>query len=187
MSYQKFPYTFGAKTMAEMQLLPAKPGDTVFNLDWQIVETCVYEQNLAGASEKNPGPVWTNDQSYLCICDGPIQKGNVMAFSSLNTASLAAGDIYAEYCGVVIRGEATEVGDKTWGQLAYMGKYEVLYTDEVSRGQFGGLGVAEGQAVPVTLGYVGSDKIMCKTLEPATNGAGNSVLAMSIIQTIEYQ
>ncbi len=183
MSYQKLPFTWGSKTVAEMQLLNAKPGDTVWNLDWNIMETCVYEQNYPDAVSSNPGPVWVNDQSYILTCSGFIDKGISMGVSNMNAGrnfSLAYFDI-DEFAGIAIRGVNSDNDIKCYVQVAFMGKWEVLWEDEVSLGDYGKL---KGSAVESST--FGTDGVVCQTLEEASNGAGNTVLAWSALQTVEY-
>ena len=182
MSYQKLPFTWGSKTVAEMQLLDAKPGDTVWNLDWNIMETCVYEQNYdEDAILSNPGPVWVNDQSYILTCSGYINKGTSLKVFQSNYGKNYMGGDFDEFAGIAIRGINSDNDLLCYVQVAFMGKWEVLWSDEVSLGDYGQLA---GSSV-VSSGF-GTDGVVCQTLEEASNGPGNTVLAWSAIQTVEY-
>ncbi len=182
MSYQKLPFTWGSKTVDEMQLLNAKPGDTVWNLDWNIMETCVYEQNYPDAVSSNPGPVWVNDQSYILTCAGNIEKGTPIGMLIANGGNpfTPSFDI-DEFAGIAIRGVNSDNDILCYVQVAFMGKWEVLWEDEVSLGDYGKLndGSVESSAF-------GTDGVVCQALEEASNGAGNTVLAWSALQTVEY-
>lgn len=114
MSYQELPYTYGSKTLTNINALTGMTaGDTVYNTTWELME--VYDGNI-----------WVNDTGIAIQSDGTdvIGPGNAVSLDSTSGGiKLASSTDSAIYMGVVVRGSSNSAG--TWLFMAFMGKYQI--------------------------------------------------------------
>tara|TARA_Y100001972_G_scaffold126203_2_gene179382 strand:+ start:1568 stop:2113 length:546 start_codon:yes stop_codon:yes gene_type:complete len=119
MSYKTLPYTYGAKSLSDINALTGMTeGDTVYNLDWNLIE--VYN-----------GDIWVNDQAVSrTIKDTELASlelgmavkvdtsGEVLKLTQDNSVNIQ------DYVGVVAR----ITGDKAL--VAHFGRYQALFNYE---------------------------------------------------------
>jgi hypothetical protein len=196
MSYRFLPYTYGSKTVAEIDALPSgdlAEGDTVWNTEWHIMET--YDGNI-----------WVNDQSHAFWAEegATIQVGNTVYLTGgvhvsngpeVNLASYDNGAVgypglLHQYVGVVIRGQALE-GVPNWLTVAFCGVYEVEVVGSTTRGDFWYLADINATESP-GFGYVPALPALpaggtaCCGVIVETNSSGGAKKVKCTIMTPEY-
>jgi len=184
MSYQKLPYTWGAKTLSEINDLTtqAAVGDTVWNTEWNLMEV----RSVNG---------WTNDCAVWRKASNNhtgLDIGSVVEAND-DTSILGAGADEERYCGVIIRTQfntAIPVGKQFKAAVAYMGMFPVkLFSSTTQNGQAGWFvyldaSTGNGQCL-VTPTNPGVDTIGVLA-ENVTIPENTSVLANVHLQTVEH-
>ena len=144
MSYKPIPYTYGAKTLAEINALTGmQEGDTVYNTTWQLIE--IYS-----------GTNWINNQSFegqsrgvtVIPPSGTIPSGNragqafptdggyAIAQHSNGTVELFDNtSLESDYLGCKIRGTSTS-GSNERIVIAFSGKWPMFMEVAPRKGDF---------------------------------------------------
>ncbi len=124
MSYQALPYTYGARTEAQIDSISGmRDGATVFNTTSQYMET--YN-----------GRVWMDERSVcfkVASEPGTVAKGELLKTSSTGEVELAVSGSQAErekFCGVATR---ASVGG--FVPVAHCGKVKALAGGTIVRGR----------------------------------------------------
>lgn len=166
MSYQALPYTYGARTSAEIDAIPTSPkipeGSTVFNTDTQMMET--YN-----------GRLWMDERSICFKVDGGVTvvKGNLLKTSSTGEVQLATNGDNEEFCGVALR-------DPVGGfvAVAHAGKVQAIAGGPIVHGRFVVIDGTAGRFDDTTTGSSGA---LGASLESGSTGD----LLWITLQTIE--
>ncbi len=166
MSYQALPYTYGARTSAEIDAIPTSPkipeGSTVFNTDTQMLET--YN-----------GRLWMDERSICFKVDGGVTvvKGNLLKTISTGEVQLATSGSVQAFCGIALR---DPVGG--YVAVAHAGKVQAIAGGSIVRGRFAYIDGTAGRFDDST---TGTDGCLGATLESGSTGD----LLWITLQTIE--
>jgi len=176
MSYQTLPYTYGSKTLAEINALTGcVAGDTVYNTTWNVIE--VYT-----------GSLWTNDQGTVKNLDREYtspQVGECVGESGAsNTIIPSTSSGIQDFLGVVGRFNSSQAF------VAHMGLYSVLVDyDEDPLGVTTGLALsiasADAGRVQVDLSPSTSTGIIGYAMETVVNSGSVDYLVKISLQTVE--
>jgi len=167
MSYQALPYTYGARTEAQIDSISGmRAGATVFNTTSQYMET--YN-----------GRVWMDERSVcfkVASEPGTVVKGQLLKTSSTGEVQLAVSGSQAErekFCGV-----ATRASVSGFVPVAHCGKVKALAGGTIVRGR--GV-IIDGTAGRFDDNSSPSNGTLGMTLESGSSGA----LLWIALQTIE--
>jgi hypothetical protein len=175
MSYQTLPYTYGSKTLAQINSLTGcVAGDTVYNTTWNVIE--VYT-----------GSLWTNDQGCVKDLDREYtpQVGDCVKDSgTANVITLSTSSGIQDFLGVVGRFNSSQAF------VAHMGLYSVLVDyDEDPLGVTTGLplsiAAADAGRVQVDLSPSTSTGIIGYAMETVVNSGTVDYPVKIALQTVE--
>ena len=132
MSYKPLPYTYGAKTTAEINALGSplqlRRGDTVFNTDSQMIEIW-------------SGRLWVDERSieFKIKSTTAAVLGNLMKTDTTGLIDLCGDEAVdrVKFCGVIvaITGQDGE-GKGGFASVAHAGKVKALAAVSVQSGQW---------------------------------------------------
>ena len=179
MSYKTLPYTYGAKSLDDINALTDMvEGETVYNLDWNIIE--VFD-----------GAMWVNDQctkrNIVSGEVGAIPLGYLVKQNSSGEIQKLTGDDtsnWQDYLGLVVRIKSGVA------LVAHMGRYQALINYEDDSTIANGVGIRpseEGGLVRETSSYTssGARGIIGYTVEAVTVTQTSNYLCWVTLQTIE--
>ncbi len=131
MSYKPLPYTYGAKTTAQINALGSplqlRRGDTVFNTDSQMVEIW-------------SGRLWVDERSieFKIKSTTAAVVGNLMKTDTTGLIDLCGDETIdrVKFCGVIvaITGQVSGLGG--YAAVAHAGKVKALAGQSVQSGQW---------------------------------------------------
>ena len=142
MSYKPIPYTYGTKTLAEIEALTGmQEGDTVYNTTWQIIE--IY----SGTNWVNNQSVeWTTRNVTVIPPSGTIPSGDRsgdpypddggynISQNSNGKCELGNAD-QNDHLGCKIRGVSTSgAGERI--VAAFSGKWPMFMENDANKGEF---------------------------------------------------
>lgn len=177
MSFLSLPYTYGSKTLTEINALTGMvEGETVFNTTWDVIE--IYN-----------GVSWVNDQGELwrksAEYDSP-QVGDCVQQDTNNQLLLSTGSSIQDFLGVVSRVTGTNCF------VTHMGKYSVLvdYDEDpsgVTTGKPLSISGADDGRVKVDTSPSGSSGlgIIGYAMETVSNSGTEDYLVKIALQTVE--
>lgn len=191
MSYKPIPFTYGTKTLSEINALTGmQEGDTVYNTTWQIIE--IYS-----------GTNWVNNQSieYLTrtvaiippegnIPSGdraeepyPDDGGYGIRQHSNGTVELSNAT-QVEFLGIKIRGTSTsETQDRI--VVAFSGKWPVFYENDARKGEYTTLDSSPGMLRSITT--ASSDHLGTVLERNGTSASDTYRNYTTAVQTVELQ
>lgn len=174
MSYKPLPYTYGAKTTAEINALGSplqlRRGDTVFNTDSQMVEIW-------------SGRLWVDERSVEFKIKSTVaaELGNLMKTDTAGLIDLCDNTAAErqQFCGVIvaITGQDGE-GKGGFAAVAHAGKVKAMAGASVQSGQWAIVDGTAGRFNDTTLPGAG-----CIGLVMESQSDGN--LGTIALQTIE--
>jgi len=179
MSYKTLPYTYGAKSLTDINALTGmSQGDTVYNLDWNLIE--VYDGNM-----------WINDQAVPRAIEveevGNVALGMAVKVNTSNEILRLTADTSAnwqDYVGIVVRIDGAKA------LVAHFGRYQVLVDYEESDTIANGVAIrpaANAGLVREASSTAGSSSkgVIGYTVEGITSSQSNNYLCWATLQTIE--
>ena len=141
MSYKPIPYTYGAKTLSEIEAITGmQEGDTVYNTTWQIIEiysgtNWVNNQSVEWKTRgitviPPPGTIPSGDRSGDPY---PADGGYNIAQNSNGKCELGNAD-QDDHLGCKIRGTATGAGERI--VVAFSGKWPMFLENDGNKGEY---------------------------------------------------
>ena len=179
MSYKTLPYTYGSKSLDDINALTGmSEGDTVYNLDWNLIE--VYD-----------GDMWVNDQAIPRNIEaeevGNVALGMAVKVNASNEILRMAADTatnWQDYVGIVVRIKSTKA------LVAHFGRYKVLVDYEENETIANGVAIrpaANAGLLREDTSPSGSSGIgvLGYTVEAISATQTNNYLCWATLQTIE--
>ncbi len=191
MSYKPIPYTYGAKTLTEIEAITGmQEGDTVYNTTWQIIEIYSGTNWVNNQSTEHTtrnvaiippsGTIPSGDRSGSAY---PDDGGYNIAQNSNGKCELGNAD-QLDYLGVKIRGtSASGVGDRI--VVAFSGKWDMFFENDPNKGEFAVLDATAGMYRANT--SASSDHVGTIVGRGATTSSDTYRNYKCAVQTVELQ
>ena len=194
MSYKPIPFTYGAKTLAEINALTGmQEGDTVYNTTWQIIEiysgtNWVNNQSVEWTTRNvaeipKPGTIPSGDRSGDPY---PVDGGYNIAQNSNGKCELGNAD-QDDHLGCKIRGISTSgAGERI--VVAFSGKWPMFLENKAEKGSYIVIDSTSGNFRALLPGTgAGSDHVGTCVEQDGSSSSDTYRNYICAVQTVELQ